>query len=365
MQGKRLRSREWGYNLLVHKFVRNLITEWRRLRLPTANGTVVVAVSGGADSVSLLLALCELKHRAKLDLRLVAAHFNHELRDGESDADEDFVRGLTVKHNIEFATDRAGKLPAEGNLEQNARRARYDFLTRTARNVEAFAVVTGHTINDQAETFLMNLIRGSGPAGLGGMKPIRVLSDRDRQLPFDPEPHLTEAQLLPFSSAPLLVRPLLTWAKRVDTEGYCVDSGVDYRYDTMNEDTAFKRVRIRKILLPLLEDFNPNIVETLAQTAALMQSAVAGSSTFQNRTEAGELAISDLKGIPDQERRDRVRNWLAARRGSVRQLELKHIQAVERLALSTKSGRLAELPGGGQVLKRDGMLVYQENKVEN
>ena len=112
----------------MHKFVRNLITEWRRLGLPTANGTVVIAVSGGADSVSLLLALCELKKRGKLDLRLVAAHFNHELRASESDADQEFVRELTIKHKIEFATDRAGKLPSEGNLEQNARAARYDFL---------------------------------------------------------------------------------------------------------------------------------------------------------------------------------------------------------------------------------------------
>ena len=239
----------------MHKFVRNLITEWRRLQMPTANGTVIVAVSGGADSVSLLLALCELKKRGKLDLRLVAAHFNHELRGNESDADQEFVRGLTVKHGIEFATERAGKLPGEGNLEQNARAARYDFLTRTARNVQAFAVVTGHTINDQAETFLMNLIRGSGPVGLSGMKPIRVLPDAETEghgdagnsSPIAASPRHGVAEFLPFSSSPLLVRPLLTWAKRIDTEGYCLDAGVEYRYDTMNEDTAF-RVRCKNLL---------------------------------------------------------------------------------------------------------------------
>src|SRR6476469_9960231 len=86
-----------AYNLFVHKFVRNLITEWRRLELPTTDGTVVIAVSGGADSVSLLLGLHDLKQRGKVDLRLVAAHFNHRLRGAESDADEEFVRGLTTK----------------------------------------------------------------------------------------------------------------------------------------------------------------------------------------------------------------------------------------------------------------------------
>jgi tRNA(Ile)-lysidine synthase len=357
----------------VHKFVRNLITEWRRLGLPTANGTVVIAVSGGADSVSLLLALCELKKRGKLDLRLVAAHFNHELRGSESDADEEFVRGLTIKHKIEFATDRAGKLLSDGNLEQNARAARYDFLTRTAGNVEAFAVVTGHTINDQAETFLMNLIRGSGPAGLSGMKPIRILAEdgekgrkgdgekdvQSTDLPLSPSP------LLPFSAFPLLIRPLLTWAKRIDTEGYCVDSGVEYRYDTMNEDTAFKRVRIRKILLPLLADFNPNIIETLAQTAGLMQSTPAADGNGGGAGQNDVLVLRELKTQSSAELYDTLRGWLGHKRGNTRGLQLKHIQAIERLVLSTKSGRVAELPGDARVVKRGGKLVYEENKVEN
>ncbi len=352
-----------AYNLSVHGFVRNLITEWRRLGLPTANATVVVAVSGGADSVSLLLALCTLKRLKKLDLRLVGAHFNHELRGDESDADQEFVRDLTAKHKIEFATERADDLSAKGNLEQNARRARYDFLLRTARNVEAFAVATGHTVNDQAETFLMNLIRGSGPEGLAGMKPIRVLS-AERGAPSSEEGK-DDSPRLPFSSSPLLVRPLLTWGKRIDTEGFCVDSGVEYRYDTMNEDTAFRRVRVRKILLPLLADFNPNIVETLAQTAGLMRTLVATDSEHAAARGPDDLRVQELKTLEGGHLRDRLRAWLADRRGNTRQLQLKHIQAIERLVLSTKSGREVELPGGARVTKRGGKLVYRENLVEN
>ena len=160
----------------MHQFVRNLITEWRRLELPAEGQTVVVGVSGGADSVSLLLAMYELVKMGKLDVRLVAAHFNHGLRDGESDRDEQFVREFTAQRRIEFAAGHARSLD-RGNLEQNARVARYEFLNRIADGVDAFAILTGHTLNDQAETFLMNLIRGSGPEGLCGMKAVRPIDD--------------------------------------------------------------------------------------------------------------------------------------------------------------------------------------------
>jgi hypothetical protein len=132
----------------------------------------------------------------------------------------------------------------------------------------------------------------------------------------------------------------------------------------MNEDTAFKRVRIRKILLPLLEDMNPRIVETLANTASLMQNVV------QNSTDAGTVATGDglrleeLRDLDECDVSDTIRSWLRRSRGTTRQLQLKHIQAIERLALSTKSGRIVELPGGS-VVKGRGQLVYRENKVEN
>ena len=345
----------------MHKFVRNLITEWRRLGLPFSGGTVIVAVSGGADSVSLLLALNDLKAHGKLNLRIVAAHFNHRLRGAESDADEEFVRQLTTAHKMELAVG-AGDIAPDGNLEQNARHARYDFLCRTAANVDAFAVATGHTINDQAETFLMNLIRGSGPDGLRGMTAVRPL-EAERESRACGEDVGDEPLLFPTS--PLLVRPLLTWAKRIDTEGFCRDLGVEYRYDTMNEDTAFRRVRIRKILLPLLEDFNPKIVETLAQTASLMQDHSDAASSKDAASLDGELSLSELKAVPKPDLHTKIRTWLRQHRGDTRGLQLKHIQAIERLALSTKSGRTAELPGGASVVRSGGKLVYHDKKVEN
>jgi tRNA(Ile)-lysidine synthase len=344
----------------MDRFVRSLITEWRRLDLPATDETIVVAVSGGADSVSLLLGLLELRELGKLELRIVAAHFNHKLRDGESDADEEFVRQLTISRGVEFAVGHAKPLPTS-NLEQNARAARYEFLTRTADNLKAHSILTGHTINDQAETFLMNLIRGSGPDGLCGMKAVRPIHHKAPKQPDGCETDTEGAEPLLFQTDPLLVRPLLSWAKRGDTEDYCRANGVEYRYDTMNEDTAFKRVRIRKILLPLLQDFNPNIIETLAKTAALMQKVPVAENCFADND---ELLLSDLRSVDNDAVGDVIREWLGKKRGNMRGLELKHIDAIERLVFSAKSGNTAQVPGGS-VVKSGGRLMYRDNKVEN
>jgi len=357
----------------VHSFVRNLTTEWRRLDL-LRTGTIVIGVSGGADSVSLLLGMHELVALKKLDLRIVAAHYNHHLRDGESDADEEFVRALTNSKKIELAVGHAGPIDGSSNVEQKARVVRYAFLSKTAENVGAFAVLTGHTMNDQAETFLINLIRGSGPRGLCGMKPVRPLEEEKRRRGEEmtrsdceiagDTPIIQsneETPLLPFDSSPLLlIRPLLTWAKRLHTEGYCRESGVEYRYDTMNEDTAYKRVRIRKILLPMLEDFNPNIVETLSRTASLMQEIPNPKPTIGEDT----LETAALRAMSPQAMYDTLRAWLEARRGHARSISLKHIQAIERLIMSEKSGRIAELPGRASVIRSGGRLTYRENNVD-
>lgn len=300
---------------------------------------MVVAVSGGADSVSLLLAIHDLILRRKLAIRLVAAHFNHKLRGSASDHDEEYVRRLCSEIKVELAVKRAKPIPSE-NIEERARVQRYDFLSETAQNLKAYAVLTGHTMNDQAETFLINLLRGSGVGGLCGMRPVRELRDDVK-----------------------LVRPLLTWAKRIRTEGFCRDLDVNYCYDTMNEDTAFRRVQIRKVLLPLLEDLNPNIIETLSNTAALMQGCVESGDDRNQMPASDELKVEEMRNMPPESRTGRIRQWIVAQRGSARQLGLKHIEGIERLALSTKSGRLVELPGG-KVVKSRGRLVYRENKVE-
>lgn len=346
----------------MHQFVRNLLTEWRRLDLPFSGGTLLVAVSGGTDSNSLLVALADLRDRKKIEHRIVAAHFNHGLRGSASDADEEYIKALTTKLKVELAVGHA-KVEEAGNLEQNARRARYEFLTETAKNVGAFAVLTAHTVNDQAETFLIHLLRGSGPRGLSGMRPVRELRGENAN-EADGE-NAAVSPLLPFASSPiLLVRPLLKWAKRQQTEGFCHDLSIECCHDAMNDDTAFRRVRIRKILLPLLADFNPKIVETLAQTAELMADCVSREETERPGDTPETLSIDELKGLDKRQLNAAIRAWLQGKRGSTRELSLKHIEAVGSLATSEKSGRLVELPGG-RVVKGSGRLRFEENKVEN
>jgi tRNA(Ile)-lysidine synthase len=328
----------------MHKFTRNLLTEWRKLKLPFENETCIVAVSGGADSVSLLLVLDELRKAKKLKLNFVVAHFNHDLRGEESRQDEAFVESLTKKLEIKFITGIPNqKLKIQrGNLEQTARQARYEFLFKAAEMYNAYGILTAHTINDQAETFLLNLIRGSGSRGLGAMKAIRKINE---------------------NSEILLIRPFLNWAKREETENFVREKNIEFRTDSMNADEKFSRVRVRKTLIPLLSEFNPKIIETLAQTATLLQEDAEQLSVISCQLSANPL-IKELKTLSKSMLYRALRGWLEAERSDLRRLDLKHIEAIERLILSRKSGQKIELPGGEFIIKKQGKLFFEKTKVE-
>jgi len=362
----------------MNQFSKNLLTEWRKLGLPFADETFVVAVSGGADSVSLMLAVNELKERRKLDLRIVIAHFNHNLRVAESELDAQFVREITNKFNFELAygiQNPESKIQNQtGNLEQNARIARYKFLTETAQNLDAYGVLTAHTLNDQAETFLLNLIRGSGLDGLSAMKSQRYL-----EFKIQDSESINESTIQNPKSKILLVRPLLNWAKREDTENFCRLNKIEFRHDSMNDDLAFKRVRIRKILIPMLQEFNPKIIETLAKTSELLRGSAEQLATGNRQSteifslkerelkiedKIKNLSLKDLKDVFPSIRRTILREWLKDNRGNLRRLELKHIEAVEKLIFSRKSGKIVELPDGELILKKSGKLYFQKTKVE-
>ncbi len=328
----------------MDNFTRNFLTEWRRLGLPFFGETFVVAVSGGADSLSLALVLDELRRRKKLNLRFVIGHFNHNLREAESREDEDFVNDFASRHEFELALG-SGEISESGNLEQNARRARYEFLSRIAQNVDAYAVLTAHTINDQAETFLLNLIRGSGIEGLGAIKPFSGFQISDAGFRVR------------------LIRPFLNWATRGETEQFCKDKNLKFRRDSMNENFAFRRVRLRKVLIPMLEDFNPNIIKILAETANILREDAEELKIDESKIE-NELSLKDFRELSKSKRYRVLRSWLKKHRGNLRRLELKHIRAIDELATSGKSGRKIELPGEYAVLKKSGRLRFESEKVE-
>jgi len=338
----------------LHAFARGLLAEWRRRRWPLRGERLVVAVSGGADSTALLLALEELKGAGLLEVGLTAAHLNHGLRGESADADARFAESLARECGFEFASARAdvGARAGESgdNLEQAARRARYEFLSGAARLTKAAAVLTGHTLDDQAETVLLRLLRGSGSEGLGGMHPERSLEE---------------------GGEVLLRRPLLEWARRADTEGYCRARGVEFRADEMNADERFARVRVRRTLLPLLETFNPRAARTIARAAGLLREESSALEGFAARLledaraegvespgEAWPLRVEVLNGAPAALRRRALRLWVARGRGGLRRISLANVSAVERLLKGERGGRVAELPGGARVERRKGLLTF-------
>ena len=339
----------------VSQFPRLLLTEWRKLRLPMSSETIVVAVSGGADSTALLLALHELQAASKLSVNICVAHLDHKLRK-TSAKDARWVAELAAKLGYECVVGRTKVAELakanNDNLEQAARQARYTFLERTAKKKSAPYVLTAHTMDDQAETVLLRLMRGSAGSGLGGMDAVRPLGA---------------------GNSLKLVRPLL-WARRIDTENYCRLRKIAFLVDEMNNDAEFSRVRVRKQLLPLMQSFNNRIVEAISRTAAqlredrvvlasdsdeLLERASSSAAVDEDESVVPVLNVKLLAGEPPALRRRALREWIANARGGTRRLEMVHLLAVERLLEGDAGGRTVELPGGGRVKRSRNRLEFE------
>jgi tRNA(Ile)-lysidine synthase len=329
----------------LSKFARSLLREWRRRQLPFKNEPVIVGVSGGADSVALLLVLDELIKARKLDLKLIVAHVDHRLRKTSGD-DARWLKNLARKLGYDVSISRVDLQSGKNNLEQAARHARYEAFAILAQKRKARRVLTAHTLNDQAETIVFNLLRGSGAEGLSGMETIRQLKENRETL---------------------LVRPFLSWARRADTERYCHDRNIDFRHDEMNEDETFTRVRIRRQLMPLMETFNPRVREAIARAGELLKDdnealdLAAGrllELSLEESKEQTQLRTDLLAVAPPALRRRALRLWLERCRGHLRRLEFSHIAAVESLVLEDRGARTIELPGGARVSRKRGLLVF-------
>ena len=250
--------------------------------------TTLLAVSGGADSVALMRAMRALKGGG--EGRLLVAHFNHQLRGDESAADEAFVIELCGRFDLpcEVGRARVDKLAAQSSdgVEAAARAARYEFLQQTAGRLGARYVVTAHTADDQAETILHRILRGTGIAGLAGMERARALGP-----------------------AATLIRPLLV-VRRAELVAYLDDLGQSYRSDSSNQDTRLTRNRIRHELLPrLARQFNPGVVDALlrlgrlaGQAQAVVDEIVQG--LFERRVvcESPQAVQIDAAGLADEPR---------------------------------------------------------------
>jgi tRNA(Ile)-lysidine synthase len=262
--------------ILFEKFIRTI----KNQHLISQGDFVLISVSGGADSLALLHLLLEVASRYRL--QLAVAHYNHRLRGKESEEDEQFVRQLAKDTGLDFFVggDRERSLQhGSGNLEERARQCRHNFLLESAQKIQAQKIALGHTSDDQAETILMRLLRGSGSVGLGGIPPVRQ---------------------------GLWIRPLLRISRR-EILDYLNEKKVTWREDSSNAGDAHLRNRIRHHLLPWLEkEYNPNLRNTLSETAdtlreeseALRILACTFLKKFDSQRGVMELSLEELTSQP-------------------------------------------------------------------
>lgn len=301
--------------------------------------SVVVGVSGGSDSVGLLQILEEL---TDYRLKLIVAHLNHGIRGEESRRDAEYVRELARELSLPFELRELDpdelKTTKKRSLEEAARELRYRFLREVLNRHNASKIATAHTLDDQAETVLMRLIRGSGLLGLSGIPPV---NDN-------------------------IIRPLIE-ARKSEIEDYLIAKGIDWREDSSNRDTIFLRNRIRNDLIPSLVKYNPNIRETLARTGYIVG---VGEDYIRNDAKShfdrlfivlrgGELLgrISYYHGLPEAMKYALLRLAIERIKGDLRMISLHHIVSLNELLDSGEPSGELHLPGGVALAKGYGLFL--------
>jgi len=289
----------------------------RRYDLIAAGDTVTCAVSGGADSVALLFALYLL--REKLGIQLRAAHFNHHLRDGESDRDEAFVRQLCSRYDIALSVGHGSVTPGKKGLEAAAREARYAFFATLGGKI-----ATAHTADDNAETVLMHMVRGTGLKGLGAIAPVRGN----------------------------LIRPMLLVTRHQVME-FLREYHLEYVSDSSNDTDLFLRNRLRHHVMPLLKQENPRIAENLSAMALRLRCDEQALRAEMDFSEG--LNISEIRSMP-QARLSRVMaEFLES--CDVREPEAEHIALLQKLIVSENPSAKASFPGGVTICRQYDRLV--------
>jgi tRNA(Ile)-lysidine synthase len=308
----------------------------RAHNLVRGNELLLVGVSGGPDSVCLIHILNGLKKT--LGIRLHIAHLNHMLRGAESDADADYVSSLAHELGIPATIERREVKTYQKkyrlSLEEAAREVRYAFFSELAHSLGVDAVAVGHTADDQIETILMHLVRGTGLAGLRGMQPLSVFSS----------PYATELKA---------IRPLLE-VGRGETEAYCAALGLAPRSDSSNLLPNQLRNKIRSQLIPLLREYNPDIDEALLRMASVADSDLAyiekEVSCVWNKVvgeQSGGVTINraEFSKLHPALKRHLVRSAFHHLLGDIQDIESVHIESLVE-ALAKPVGKKLSLPRG-------------------
>ena len=300
---------------------------------------VLLAYSGGLDSTGMLAVFLELRKEWLLDLFL--GHFNHRLRP-TANQDEQFARKVAQEHSLPLfvASENVRSFAQQNrmNLEEAGRTLRYDFLTRTAEKIGGAKIATGHTLNDQAETFFLRLMRGSGLKGLGSIYPV------------------VEGQI---------IRPLLA-VERKDIAEFVQKKGLMFREDESNLDRHFARNKIRLDLIPFIqENFEPHIVQRIGKTVTILQEEEylleklscheAKNAIFRDNEEI-RLDLEAIESLPRGLARRIVREFIQKLKGDLREISFEDVESI----LNLGEGKSLPLTSGLLLKREDGRVFFRQ-----
>lgn len=326
---------------MILEKVKNTI---KKYNLIDKNDLVLLGVSGGPDSVSLLFLLNTLREELRINLHI--AHLDHRLR-RDSYRDKEFVQGLAKRLKLpvtcarinvkELATSPAQAGRKKGSLEEISRNARLGFLFRVARDIKATKIALGHNLDDQAETVLMRILRGSGLHGLAGILPKRDISGFK------------------------IIRPLIE-VRRKEIEAFLEKKKIRPRLDTSNLEDVYFRNRIRNKLLPLLEKgYNKNIKEVLSN----MAQSLGYDYDYLNRITQRSMKqfkpkinLKKFLKLHPAIQRLVLRANIARIQGGMRRITFKHIREIEDLISNRPTDSIVDLPKGISVIKTKRFIYF-------
>ncbi len=308
----------------LHPTEKKVLSTMHEHRMVNSGDTIAVATSGGPDSVCLLKILYRL--RSRLNINLIVAHLEHGLRPQEDKQETEFVANLAKELNLPLAYNKAENITHGSSVEERAREVRYRFFEKASNDYNAEKVALGHNMNDQAETVLINLLRGSGPTGLSGMPPIR-----DK----------------------LFIRPLIN-ITRDEIYAYLREKGMPFMTDSSNLDKRYVRNKIRLELMPILIRYQPRIIEHLSELAFILrqedqfmrEEAVHRLKplVLDSSAHALDVSLPDLKKLSTSIQFRIIRQIIKKIKGDLRGINTIHVKAIMDLGNNSKPQAKINLP---------------------
>ena len=310
----------------------------KKYKLIQPRDQVILGVSGGADSVALFRVLLSI--RDELELKLFVLHVEHGIRGQESIADAEFVEALCAKYGVDFEccnVDAIGTAERDGiSVEEAARNIRYSLFEKKARELELngpVKIAVAHNANDNVETILFQMVRGTGVKGMCGIDP-----RRDN-----------------------IIRPLL-FASRNDIEEYLVELGQNHRTDSTNFDTTYDRNKIRHNIMPMLSEINPKAISHINQSAEILRNIWSAEEARARTYLKDELLIDEVVAESEELQMVIIHQWLISHTCHAKDIGTVHIKAVKELLYAT-TGVGVDLPYEGRVERVYNKLKFVHKNV--